>query len=169
MIWFTVREHFLQNICDLIFENGLLIKLLKQQFCIHPVPIYVQLFIITVCIQNCFLKCFNSCPFSKIISNILSIINLSVSTMIYIVFSGALKYVLLIVVYTPLPLYMSLIYLIQICIKNGLVDLLICDHFYCIIHYIIHTDKFNIHHSIFITQHTVLVDCQRIEFCIACH
>ena len=86
IIWFAVREHFSQNICDLICENGLLIKLLKQQFCIHPVPIYVQLFIIIVCIQNCFLKCFNSGPFSKIISNILSIINLSVSTMIYIVF-----------------------------------------------------------------------------------
>ena len=63
MIWFAVRDHFLQNICDLICENGLLIKLLNKQFCIHTVAIYVQLFIITVCIRKCFLKNFNSGPF----------------------------------------------------------------------------------------------------------
>ena len=39
----------------------LLLKLLKKQFCIYTIAIYVQLFKITVCIQNCYLKdCLNS-------------------------------------------------------------------------------------------------------------
>ena len=35
MTWFAVRDYFCQNICDLIYEKGSLLKHLKKQFCIH--------------------------------------------------------------------------------------------------------------------------------------